>query len=96
GVECVMDSRSTDFEQQILQVTGGVGVDFESFTGPFLSFWSFAQYLLPLAMLEAYLRAKDGWGPGGQLAVAGTLVALTVVMGIGIFAATMGMWLPRM
>ncbi len=27
GVECVMDSRSTDFEQQILQVTGGVGVD---------------------------------------------------------------------
>ena len=27
GVEVIMDSRNTDFEQQILQKTGGVGVD---------------------------------------------------------------------
>ena len=77
-------------------VTGGAGIDFETFTGPFISFWGFAQYLLPLAVLELYFRAQDSTAASGRIAMAASLVVLTVAMGVGIFAATAGMWLPRL
>ncbi|GMG86272.1 DUF2306 domain-containing protein [Biformimicrobium ophioploci] len=78
-------------------LTGGVGIDWESFTGPFLYALGFGQYLLPLLMLEWYFHCqKRETGSGAQLAFIGTLLPLTVFMAIGIFAATMGMWLPRM
>jgi len=72
-----------------------VGFDPDAFQGPFLTFLSFAQYLLPLAILEFYLRARDGSNTTAKLAVSGTLVVLTLAMGFGISVATMGMWLPR-
>ncbi len=75
---------------------GPVGFDPKTFTGPFLSFLSFADYLLPLAILELYLQVKDRAGVGGRIAAAVSLLVLTVAMGIGIFAATMVMWLPRL
>lgn len=77
-------------------LTGGVGIDWEPFTGPFLYVLGFAQYLLPLAMLEWYFHCQRGGSTGSQLAFAGTLSLLTVYMGLGIFTATTGMWLPRM
>jgi hypothetical protein len=73
-----------------------VGFDPETFTGPFITFWSFASYLLPLAVLELYLRAQERAGNRGQFAMAATLAVLTVATAIGIFAATMGMWLPAL
>lgn len=76
-------------------MTGGAGIDFETFSGPFLYFWGFAQYLLPLAVLELYFRARDSANVKGRVALAAGLCVLTVAMGIGVFAATMGMWLPR-
>ncbi|WP_051669706.1 DUF2306 domain-containing protein [Bryobacter aggregatus] len=75
---------------------GPVGFDPQRFEGPFLTFLAFAQYLLPLAILELYLRAKDRGGPGSRLAMAGGLTMLTLAMGVGIAIATMGMWLPRL
>ncbi|SDK21459.1 DUF2306 domain-containing protein [Microbulbifer yueqingensis] len=78
-------------------LTGGWGVDWDSFTGPFLYALGFGQYLLPLAMLEWYFHCqKREAGQGAQLAFVGAMVPLTAFMAIGIFAATMGMWLPRM
>lgn len=77
-------------------LTGGIGIDFETFTGPFLYVIGFAQYLLPLAVLEWYFRCEDKASPAGQVLFAGTLFGLTMYMTVGIFAATMGMWLPRM
>lgn len=77
-------------------LTGGIGVDFDSFTGPFLDVLGFAQYLLPLAMLEWYFRCQNSASSGGQMLFTVTLFGLTLYMGIGIFAATAGMWLPRM
>lgn len=74
---------------------GPAGFDPKTFQGPFLSFLSFAQYLVPLAVLEIYLRTKDGAHTSGRIAMAASLFVLTVAMGIGIFGATMGMWLPR-
>jgi uncharacterized membrane protein len=57
-----------------------------SFGDPFLRFWTFGCYLVPLAVLEMYLRARDGSSPIGKGAVAGSLVVLTLIMGVGIFA----------
>ena len=74
---------------------GPAGFDPKTFEGPFLSFLSFAQYLLPLAALELYLRVQDRGDASGRLVMAACLSILTVAMGIGIFGATMGLWLPR-
>lgn len=74
---------------------GPAGFDPKTFQGPFLSFLSFAQYLVPLAVLEVYLRTQDRAGTSGRLAMATGLFVLTVAMGAGIFGATMGLWLPR-
>jgi hypothetical protein len=74
---------------------GGFGFDPVTFRGPFLTFLSFAQYLVPLAILEIYLRMKERAGPMGRFAMAAGLFALTAAMGAGIFAVTMGVWMPR-
>lgn len=75
---------------------GPAGFDPETFTGPFLSFLGFAQYLLPLAVLEAYFRTREAAGPRARLAMAAGLGGLTLLTTLGIGAATMIMWLPRM
>ena len=74
---------------------GPVGFDPATFQGPFITFLSFAQYLLPLAVLELYLRTQDRAGALRRIAMAAGLFALTVAMSVGIFGTTMGMWLPR-
>jgi hypothetical protein len=73
-----------------------VGFDPETFRGPFLTFLGFAQYLLPLAVLEIYFWARDRAGALVKSITAGGVFVLTVAMGVGIFTATMGMWLPRL
>lgn len=75
---------------------GPVGFDPDSFTGPFLTFLNFAEYLLPLAVLELYFRAELGRSPSGKLAMAGGLTLLTAAMAIGIAAAFVGLWLPHL
>jgi hypothetical protein len=62
--------------------------------GQFFLIWGFGSYLLPLAVLELYLRANESAGPRGRLAVAGGLVALTMLMAVGIFGVATFMWLP--
>jgi uncharacterized membrane protein len=72
-----------------------VGFDPGTFTGPFLTFLSFAQTLLPLAVLEAYFGAQDSGRPVVKLAVAALVAGCTFVMGFGIFVAANVIWLPR-
>ena len=57
-------------------------------TGVFFDIWGFGCFAVPLAVLELYLRAKDGAGARGRMAVAGGLVALTALMAVGIFGFT--------
>ena len=71
-----------------------VWYDPNTFTGPFLIFMAYAQYLLPLVLLELYFYAQEKAGVNGQLIIAGIIFLFTIIMAIGIFAATMGMWLP--
>jgi hypothetical protein len=74
---------------------GPVGFDPDTFQGPFLDFMSFAESLLPLAVLEIYLRARDRAGASGRIAMAAGLFILTVAMGVGIFGVFMESWLPN-
>lgn len=71
----------------------GIGKDFD---GPFVRFWAFGCYLVPLAVLELYLRAQDRGTLAGRYVMAGGLAVLTLGTGIGIVGAAMGMWLPRL
>ncbi|KQV36302.1 DUF2306 domain-containing protein [Massilia sp. Root335] len=80
-----------------LAVNGGpAGFDPGTFRGPFLSFLAFAQFLLPLAVLETYLVCRARGGAGAHWFMAGVLSALTLALGVGIAVATVGMWLPHM
>jgi len=74
---------------------GPVGFDPKTFQGPFLTFLAFAQYLLPLAILQLYFHVQDHGTPGRRIAMACGLVVLTLLMAVGIVAASMMMWLPR-
>jgi hypothetical protein len=73
---------------------GPFGFDPITFQGPLLTFMSFAESLLPLAMLELYLRTQERAGGPGRIAMAAGLFVLTLAMGAGISGAAMGMWLP--
>jgi predicted membrane protein DUF2306 len=74
---------------------GPVGVDTATFTGPLPTALSFAQYLIPLAVLEIYLRAQDRPGALRRIATAGMLFVLTLAMAAGLFALTMAIWVPQ-
>lgn len=80
-----------------IAINGGpVGFDPKTFEGPALTVLAFAQYLLPLAILEIYLRVQKRGGDVSKLSFAGALALVTMAMGVGIVAVTMGMWLPRL
>jgi len=74
---------------------GPFGFDPTTFSGPFLTFMTFAQYVVPLAVLELYLRAKDSPGALRRMATAGVLFVLTLGMGAGILVVTMAVWMPE-
>lgn len=75
---------------------GPAGFDPDTFTGPFLTVLNYAQFIVPLGVLELYFRAKQRAGPHTRLAMAAGLFALALLTAGGIAAATMIMWLPRM
>ena len=74
---------------------GPFGFDPVTFRGPFLTFMTFGQYLIPLAVLEIYLRAQDRPGALRRLATAGMLFVTTLVMGAGLFAVATAQWVPQ-
>src|SRR6266852_3744503 len=57
-------------------------------------FWFFGCYLLPVVVLELYKRAKESAGPSGRFAMAGVLVVLAALMGVGIFGVATFLWRP--
>jgi hypothetical protein len=64
------------------------------FDGWFDLSWAFGCYLLPLAILELYLRVKENSGPRGRYVMAGSILLLTALMGFGIYSAYMFVWRP--
>ncbi len=73
-----------------------VGFDPNTFTGPFVTFIAFAQYVIPLLVLECYFRAQDSASARVKIAMSALLVILSLAMALGIFGAWMGLWLPNL
>lgn len=74
---------------------GPLGFDTTDLRGPLPVFWSFGQYLLPLAVLELYLYTQRHPGALRRMVTAGVLFVLTLGMGAGIFANALGQWVPN-
>lgn len=79
----------------ILIFKGPVGFDASTFTGPLLTFMSFAQYAVPLAVLELYFLAQNHPGALRRMAMAVALFVLTLAMGAGLIGVTMAVWVPQ-
>jgi len=62
--------------------------------GDVFDVWSFGGYLVPLLVLELYLRAKAGGGPALRFSAAGAVVLGALLMGVGIFGTWIGMFAP--
>jgi len=75
---------------------GPAGFDPKTFTGPFLTFLSFADYLVPLAVLEIYFRTQASRDPRAQGAMASALLILTLAMIGAIAAAAAILWVPNL
>lgn len=66
----------------------------DTLDAPFGNFLDFGRYLVPLGFLELYLRAKQSASVSRRFAIAGGLVAVTVIMAVGIFGISTFMWFP--
>jgi hypothetical protein len=55
-------------------LTGGVGINWETFSGPFLITWNFGQYLIPIVVLELYFLTQKQKGVSGKFLMAGALI----------------------
>jgi hypothetical protein len=75
---------------------GPVGFDENTFTGPALTILGVVAYLLPQGVVQLYFRAQQGEGSHMRYAVAGGLTLLTLMIAVGVVAATAILWLPNM
>ncbi|WP_428377212.1 DUF2306 domain-containing protein [Lichenicoccus sp.] len=72
-----------------------LGLDQGATTGPFLTTLSYGQFVVPLAVYELYWRIRDNGGAAPRVAMACGLIVLTLVLGAGIAAATMSLFVPE-
>ncbi|MDC8012725.1 DUF2306 domain-containing protein [Tahibacter soli] len=75
---------------------GPAGFDPKTFTGPALTILAFAQYAVPLTVLELYLRAQRCGSAASRYAVAALVGAATLATVAGVGAAAVVLWLPRL
>jgi uncharacterized membrane protein len=74
---------------------GPFGFDPATFQGPFLTELGVAQYLIPLAILELYLRTQQRPGAVRRFAMATALFVVTLALGAGISLAAATNFLPH-
>jgi hypothetical protein len=72
-----------------------VGFDPETFTGPFLNALAVFVYILPLAVVALYFKAKFSSSVNTKLAFPLLLFVITIGISVGTVGAILGMWLPR-
>lgn len=72
----------------------GVMLLAKSWVKPVFVVWEFGCYLAPLALVEVYLHARDATGAAGRLALAGALIVLTALTGLGVVGAYLLAWRP--
>ena len=62
--------------------------------GQFFAVWNIGAYVIPLIILELYLRTDANGGPGARIAMAGGLTAATLLMSVGIAGSWFGLFAP--
>lgn len=78
-----------------IAINGGIaGFDLRTMRRSALFALAAGEWMVPLLVVEAYLRAESARGPMGRYMVAALLVMLTAVTGFGVYRAAIGMWLP--
>lgn len=75
-------------------ISRGVFGASDRFDDAYFTFLGYGCFLVPLAVLELYLRAKESATPWKQFAMAVGLALLTLLMSVGIFGVASMMWLP--
>lgn len=73
---------------------GPVGFDPNTFTGPFLTFLVFAQFLVPLAIAQLYFTAQRSGGATMRIAVAISLCVFAIGTAAGSAAIAGVRWMP--
>lgn len=80
-----------------IAINGGIaGFDPRTMQGPALFTLAMAEWVVPLLVLEAYLRAERACSAIWRRAVAGLVMVMTCVTAYCVYRATMGMWWPSM
>lgn len=74
---------------------GPVGFDMKTFEGPALNILYTLCYIVPVMAIELYFRTKDSNNSKAKWALSTFVLVLSCCIAVGSFAATMGMWLPR-
>jgi len=74
--------------------SGGLGMS-RSMDGPVDFTFAFASYLLPLAILELYMRACDSRSVAFKLGGAAVMLMATLATALGVFGAWVMMWSPH-
>lgn len=75
--------------------SGGLGMN-KTLSGPADVVLQFGAYLIPLAMLEAYLRAGRSADPAARRLTAAAMALAAAVTALGVFGAIAFMWGPYM
>jgi uncharacterized membrane protein len=76
-------------------VVAGTGAfDLSVLKGGVLTFMIYGQYIVPLAVLELYFWTQRRGGRAAKLAMAGGLVAISLIMSAGVAAASMAFFVP--
>ncbi len=76
-------------------LAAGTGAfDLTLLKGSVLTVITFAQYIVPLAVLELYFWTQRRGGRAARLAMAAGLVAIGLTTGVGVAAASMGLFVP--
>ena len=76
-------------------LTGAGAFDPTVIRGPVSTVAVFAQYCLPLALLELYFWSQTRGAAWARLSMAGVLLAMTLVMGAGIATASVAIFAPN-
>jgi uncharacterized membrane protein len=77
---------------------GPAGFDPKTFTGPFLTALAILTYAVPiqLIVLEMYIYSARSKSKIFQITTSIIIFISTIITGLGVFGATIGMWLPRL
>jgi uncharacterized membrane protein len=76
-------------------IAAGTGTfDLSALKGSVLTFVTFGQYIIPLAVLELYFWTQLRGGRAASLAMAAGLVAISLTMCAGVAAASIGIFVP--